>query len=159
MSCLAYRRPLYQGAQDGVDRKATLELPNMLSGLTRYRLRCILSGALPTRARLHKLNQEEPKDCPHCLGIPETAEHIFGDCPAYTPIRYTDLGQETWQSLPNCLKHQGIVPLLDEQLPPRFRGDVERKQLGCIMQHNLLDMWEERMNHVDARLPIPRWGT
>ena len=156
---LSYRRPLFQGAHNGVDRKATLELYKQLSGLAKYKLRCILAGALATRARQHKMNNETTPDCPHCPGIREDAEHIFSECPKYAHLRTIDLGHEVWQAMPNCLKFQGVVPLLDiEGLPPDFCGEVGRKVLGCTVQHNLLDIWDERLKFVDVVPPAPRWG-
>ena len=130
----------------------------MLSGLPRYTLRCIITGALATRSRLHKFDPEESPDCPHCPGVPETTQHIFGECPKYKTLRFTDLGEETWTSLPPCLKYHGIVPLLNEQIAAQFQSQVDHKQLGCIVQHNLLDIWQERQKWVEARQPVPRWG-
>ena len=55
---VAYRREDFRGAESGVNRKATLELHRVLSGLDRYRLRTILCGALNTKSRLVRLNED-----------------------------------------------------------------------------------------------------
>ena len=157
-SVLAYRRGSFFGAQSGVDRAATLELHKQLSGLERYKLRTILCGAVNTRSRTARILDIDPT-CICCQTRQrETAQHVFAECDAHEHLRHTDLTLEEWQMLPNCLKYQGIVPRDDALLPERFRGPVERKQLGCTVQHNLLDIWDHRNALSDAPTPQPRWG-
>ena len=156
-SVLAYRRGSFFGAQSGVDRAATMELHKQLSGLERYKLRTILCGAVNTRSRTARILDMDPT-CVCCqAGERETAQHVFANCEAHKHLRHTDLTQEEWNMFPNCLKYQGIVPRRDDLLPERFRGPVERKQLGCTMQHNLLDTWDHRNALSDAPPPQPRW--
>ena len=66
--------------------------------------------------------------------------------------------QEFWETLPPCVRLHGLIPN-DIELPPRFdEGLMGRKQLGCLVQHNLLDMWEMRCR-LDTQVPgpVPRW--
>ena len=158
LSELAYRRPCYQGAQNGVDRPATLELYKQLSGLERYKLRTILCGAVNTRSRVARLLDISPI-CPCCdEGVRETAQHVFLQCKAHHHKRLQEITEEEWSALPMCLKMQGIVPKSDEGLPERFCiTPDDKKNLGCTIQHNLLDVWDHRNSLSGAPEPVPRW--
>ena len=157
-STLAYRRPSFWGARDGADRKATLEIHNRLGGLNRYKLRCILAGAINTGSRMARLTEESP-NCRCCdQGVPETPEHIFEICPAHEPYRFTEISREDWRALPPCLKLQGVMPKCNEHIPVRFHGPEEKQDLACQIQHNLLDMWDHRCRLVGTEMPQPRWA-
>ena len=76
------------GGQNGINRKATLELHKHLGGLYRYKLRAILCGGLATNNRIAKMNDEEDGTCKCCsLGAQETTGHIFDDCPYHESKR------------------------------------------------------------------------
>ena len=101
--CLAQRRPSFQGIQNGIDRLATLELPKMLGGLPKYRLRCILSGALATRSRLHRNDSEVLPTCQLCgSGAVETTEHLLLSCPSLQGPRSTEMDPEFWETPSLC---------------------------------------------------------
>ena len=156
---VSYRRRSYKGAEGGVDRNACLELHKQLSGLERYKLRTILCGAINTHSRMARILDIDPI-CKCCSqGCSETPEHVFLECPAHSHLRHTDLTETEWESLPNCLKLQGIVPKNNELIPERFRSPIDRKVLGCTVQHNLLDMWDHRNALTGAAPPVPRWST
>ena len=156
---LAYRRRDFQGAQSGVDRKATLELTKRLGGLERYKLRTILCGAIRTDARFSKIDRELSPLCKCCAQqAVETTRHVFAECAAHRPMITQELTSEEWAMLPECLTLQGIMPRCSEQLPERFRVSPEDKMdLACIMQHNLLDAWDHRASLRQTPEPQPRW--
>ena len=156
-SILHYRRPTFQGTENSIDRKASLELYKMVSGLPRYNLRCIMTGALRTNSRKNKMCSEEDPCCPNCPGVKEDTEHVFCNCPHYERLRKTEITDEEWDMLPKCTKLHGLVPLLDAGLPERFQGEMGRKELGCLIQHNLLDIWDQRMVQAGETGPAPRW--
>ena len=158
MSVLACRRLDFQGAQSGIDRKATSELSKQLSGLERYRLRTILCGAIATNVRLAKMDPEVDSTCQCCsAATPESVEHIFAECPEYNAERYNDITEEEWHALPPCLKFQGIMPRPTNLLPERWRSEQGRIDLAVIVQHNLLDIWAKRCQRTGATTPQPRW--
>ena len=156
---LAWRRRSYDGIQNGLDRKACNELLNQLGGRHRYRLRCIMSGALPTRSRLHRQDAEVNPQCQlGCHGSDESTEHIFLECPAQIRHRSTEMPEALWAALPPCTKLHGLVPSGLELPQFGFVGDMGRKELACLAQHNLLDMWEHRCRcDPESRPPQPRW--
>ena len=132
----------------------------MLGGLPKYRLRCILSGALATRSRLHRNDREVLPTCQLCGGTEEeTTVHLFDSCPALEDPRRVEMSRELWEELPPRVRLHGLAPN-DLQLPDSFdAGQMGRKQLACMVQHNLLDMWETRcrLDPEGVRLPVPRW--
>ena len=158
-SVAAYRREDFMGSQNGVDRKATLELQKQLSGLERHKLRSILCGALATNTRIARNEPEEDGICKCCnLARPETTPHIFQDCPSHNHMRYTETSKAEWESLPNCLKFLGVMPRSFEVLPERYRSEQGRIDLAVLVQHNLLDVWDHRCANTPSwRAPQPRW--
>ena len=71
------RRDTLGGISTGINRAATMGLQNKLPVLTKYRWRCILTGALPTYSRLFKMGKVESPSCPCCGMEPETTDHVF----------------------------------------------------------------------------------
>ena len=106
------------------------------------------------------MDPEVSSTCQCCAAGPlESTEHVFCECPGHTAERCNDITDEEWQSLPNCLKLQGIMPRSNELLPQRWQTDQGRIDLAVIVQHNLLDMWANRCRHTpNAIQPQPRWG-
>ena len=156
---VAYRREDFRGAESGVNRKATLELHRMLSGLDRYRIRTILCGALNTKSRLVRLSDEVDPTCSCCeTGAMETTRHLFSECPALAEGRHSEMQYEEWHNLPNCLKLLGIMPKDMAGIPARFQDEDGLKQLACFVQHNLLDLWQRRCDLTENVMqPQPRW--
>ena len=158
-SRLGERRTTFVGAEGGVDRKATLELHKQLSGLERYKLRTILAGAIRTRSRIARFDElEGGPQCQCCLHqVPETPAHVFDNCPAHIRFRQMEITLEEWQSLPPCLRLQGVMPKSKDALPPRFRSQDGQVELACTVQHNLMDMWQNRCQLCQVEEPRPRW--
>ena len=152
---LARRRPNFGGLQDGVDRVATLVLQRRVLALDRYRLRCIMSGAVNTRAHLHRVRVVESPTCPCCGQAPETWSHLFAECPAHATIRNRELGPELLESLPACLRLHGVCP-------ETFQfGDSRDDLLGLVgtVQYMLLDVLAHRNELMGEPPPQPRWTT
>ena len=131
---LRYRRPRFNGAEVvGFDKDLSTHLyrSGKLRGIDKYRLRCILSGAVSTQRRLaDKFPGAESPICRCCnLGVEETTEHLFLHCPAHSAPRSADLREEYFQNLPPCAKLQGILPL-NWPVPPDL-GEGRDSQLAC----------------------------
>ena len=147
---LGHRRPSFEGVSDGVNRAATLELHRMLGGLDRYRLRCILTGGIPTALNRSRRSKDVDPLCPCCGEDIESTAHLFDDCPTLGHIRYLDLRPAQWHALPPCLRLHGIVPA-------RWGSLEDCKVVACEVQHALLDMWQHRCSFVPEPGPLPRW--
>ena len=136
--------------------EACLELYKQLGGLNRYQLRCILAGALTTQSRIFRINKDEGNVCPCCQEAVETTGHVMDECPAHTPQRLTEISQEKWSALPECLRHHGLMPANYEA-----EGDgtpaENRKCLAVLVQHNLLDIWQNRQKIAPGLQLQPRW--
>ena len=92
--------------------------------------------------------------CRCCGEVEETVEHLFDECPTMDHIRYLEIRPEIWHSLPVCTRHHGIVPALLE-----LGSAEDRKELACMVQHTLLDIWRHRCSfraEEDPR-PVARW--
>ena len=158
---LRYRRPQFLGAElFGIDRDLTMHLyrSNKLTGLDRYRLRCILAGAVATQARLARNHKDaESPICPCCqLGVVETLEHLLLQCPAHSRERERDLRPEYFQALPPCTKLHGIIPL-KMQFPDDVGEDRDsRVDLAYRIQYTLLGILQSREKYKPTSM-APRW--
>ena len=111
----AARRADMQGIEEGVDRISTLHLLNSKScdDYRRGVLRGILPGAVRTSHHDWKAGAVDSDHCPFCQTLePETVEHMFWRCPAWTDIRTQHSNclfafQAGW---PQCFKCCGIMP-------------------------------------------------
>ena len=153
------RRPLFSGAAEtGFDRSLSMHLYNSgkLCGLRRYRLRCILTGAVATQARLARNQWELSPICP-CFGLEdETQEHLFLRCPAHQQAREGDLVQEYFQGLPACMKIHGLIPV-GFPLPADFAlARDDQLDLAYRLQYTLIGILESRDRFVPSVL-APRW--
>ena len=148
---LSHRLDSFSGMLYGVDRAATMALHKMLGGLERYRLRCVLTGALQTSYMRHLKNPEVDPTCRCCGQALETLAHLFDECETLSHIRYREIWPSTWVEFPDCMRLHGIVPA-------KFGTASERLTFGCAVQHTLLDMWEHRCTFaVDEQPPVARW--
>ena len=155
---LRRRRPNFEGAGNGFNRDISSHLfrSNKLSGLSKYNLRVIMAGAVPTMSRVARENKEVSDVCPCCGQEPETTEHLFLRCNAHEVWRNSLLLPDFFQSLPNCCKLHGLVPV-DMALPMDF--DQNREGLidfAYCLQHTLLGIYENRQRLVGTQL-APRW--
>ena len=153
---LRYRRNGFKGIENGIDRAGTLELYKQLGGLHRYILRCILCGGVSTNTRLHRTNQDISRICPCCGQAEETVQHVFDECERHASQRLTEITAEDWAALPECLRLHGLMPA-DFLAPGNDDAAMNRKTLACLVQHNLLDIWEHRQTLVPGNEPQPRW--
>ena len=158
---LRYRRPRFLGAEEcGYDAPLTTHLyrSNKLRGIDKYRLRCILAGAVPTQERLAKKfpNSESPT-CRCCnQGAIETLEHLFLTCPAHEQARRADLSPEYFQGLPNCAKLHGIFPANWPVHPDFGSGRDAQLDMAYRLQYTLISILESRENVVPPNY-LPRW--
>ena len=157
---LSDRRPSFEGIEYGIDRSATNVLSGKTAGLTTHRLRCVLTGAVATCHRLHRIRTLEDPHC-RCCGHPdETLEHITDECPAFEQLRAQVATPDEWEELPVCLRRHGIMPAWQFPMPSRYAENQEddRKALAADMQYLLTDMVEMRMQHMpELAGPCPRW--
>ena len=138
-------------------------------------LRSLLTGVTRTKERLFKSSKVSSPICPHCdLGITETLEHLFWECPAWSSLRVDFLNK--WSKFvagsPPCTRHTGLLTqeALDDGVFVSFpqacefiillqhlfiqilqKRDCELKQSQSFSHHNL--QVEEQTESVDAELP------
>ena len=145
----------FDGAQLGIDRSATTGLMKYLPGLSKYRLRRCLAGAITTLARMKKLGRILDDTCPRCGMRPETWTHIADACPAHDGIRYRDFSATGWHTMPDCLRLRGLVPAW--LALSHSREDVHG--LAGNVQYTLLDFLTHRDTLLPGSLqPQPRWA-
>ena len=158
---LRYRRPRFSGGEDcGFDAALTTHLyrSNKLTGLDKYRLRCILSGAVPTQERLaKKFPNSESAICKCCaLNAVETTEHLFLECPAHEQARTADLVPEYFQNLPSCSKLHGILPANFPVHPDYGTGRDGQLDMVYRIQYTLISVLASRESIVQPNY-LPRW--
>ena len=158
---LRYRRPKFSGAEEsGYDASLTTHLyrSNKLRGIDKYRLRCILSGAVPTQERLsNKFPNSESPVCKCCnLNVVETTEHLFLECPAHDRARRADLAPECFQGLPPCTKLHGIFPANWPVHEDFGTGKDAQLDMAYRLQYTLMSVVESRESIVSPNY-MPRW--
>ena len=156
-SALHRAREGYDGVQHGVLRKPTMALECRLSGLAKYRWRCVMAGAVPTGNRLFRMGWAESAECQLCgTGAKETWRHLVDDCPAVDGVRYRELRPVAWHTLPDCLRLRGIVP--ESLLPaPDWANQGWQEEVAAIVQYTLLGLMEAREAAMPHLAPQPRW--
>ena len=156
---LAARRPSFDQLHHGVDRIATCTISRCINGLSKYRWRCLVAGAVPTAKRLHRSRQIDSPLCPCCNeGVEEDLEHVLLHCPAHDHVRYLEFTPEAWAIMPNCLRLHGILPLKLDCVPHGVDPTVEGLA-GYVtsVQYALLDILANRQRFCDWSPPRPRW--
>eukprot|EP00973_Karenia_brevis_P002359 318029-Karenia_brevis.AAC.1 len=86
----ASKRKDMEGAQRGVDRRATLSLMShkKTSAYSKGVLRSVIAGAIWTQERLEKASLVDSNACPYCnSGEVENQLHMWWRCPAWDSIR------------------------------------------------------------------------
>ena len=158
---LRYRGPRFLGGEEtGFDANLSTHLyrSNKLRGLDKYRLRCIMSGAVATQERLAKKwpNSETPW-CKCCDGrTVETVEHLFLECPAHHRARTADLLPQYFQALPPCAKLHGILPANWPIPHDMGTGRDAQLDLAYRLQYTLIGILESRESIAPSNY-IPRW--
>ena len=144
------RRPLFQGIQDGIDRRASTLLYDAIENQQwRYHLIAITGDAVITKATLAKMFTDVLPDCPYC-GQEETAWHRHWECENWQHLRDLWLPEHDPQHLPLLLRQNGIL-LVGHGLPV---GLILRVQ--ALMLH--IDLMALSVDHAAVkRQPIHEW--
>ena len=128
-----------------------------LSGLSKYSLRVILTGAVATMSRIAREDRDSSPSCPCCGMEEETTEHLFLRCAAHKVQRTSLLTEEFFQALPSCCNLHGLLPL-GMDLHSDFDQNREGlKDFAYQLQHTLLAILEHRQKLVPMRM-APRRG-
>ena len=156
---VALRRNSFDQIHQGIDRESTRAISKNLDGLSRYRWRCLVTGAIPTAKRLHRNKQIDIPVCQCCKsGEVEDLEHLLLRCPAHDHVRFREFTREAWEIMPNCLRFHGILPLQHQVVPDGVDITTEgMREYVMAVQHALLDALASRQRFCDWTPPQPRW--
>ena len=136
-SRLVQRRAGFNGLEHGVDRATSLYLQPYLTGLDRYRLRCIMAGAINTQRHLYRIRAAETDLCQCCGLQPEDIRHICVDCPAHAHVRgRSGIPEAARLAAPDCLSLHGLLP---EGWLQNIDQD-DRRETVAKFQYMLLDI-------------------
>ena len=154
---LTLRRGGFEGVFNGVDHMLTTHVLPRTRGLDKYKMRCIMTGALPTQNRLYRKGVVEDPMCPCCAGEIEDAGHVFLRCPAHRHIREREFQEAHRQAAPECLSTHGLLPH-NFAFPPDVGEDKDAQRVYVSRwQYMLLDMWDNRLRMAPQQAPVPRW--
>ncbi len=110
----AKRRGDMKGLEQGVDSESTTQhlRSSASSAVHKGILRSVLAGAVNFGHRLYRAKLVEHDVCPFCaLGVPETPDHMYWECPAWREERFKHpFATLAWRpDWPKCFTACGIV--------------------------------------------------
>jgi hypothetical protein len=112
-------RPDYAGLEPGLDAKRSIRVMNRLEPLDVGCLRTIQVGAHVVGNQGCHFVEEGTKTCPFCdLGLDETREHLFWECPRWAAQRglFPQVLAADRASWPRCRLLFGVVPQTRERV-------------------------------------------
>lgn len=166
----AERRPDLEGA-DQVDRRAVLYSLKRRRGRdapTPYELgamRGVACGSTRTQGHLFAAGSVDSPTCPWCeMEVPETAGHLFFECPAWRVQRGDHLRADAWdwRELPPITQTCGLLTIPAEERPPaHLLPPLEDLPMGGPTEFAGEEWWlpashtqrEEQISYTEPSLP------